>query len=505
MFNGLPAPLTTISHHHPVANPLQVVVTLMLRLSSHKVPLLPLQADGPPYDPRGDSIDDALLYHSNTKHHWTSAPWARRLGDFADPSSAGLVPTLVGLPLVVSVFAHIYFSMFSTLHVFLALVWVGLPTATVITVASIASRYYHNGSTRRDHLKAAVLAALLCTVTWRTLTISTHRGLSDLPDLRSNNETVFVAVNLYNSEHLFPAFSHSLLDLVQRLGNGNVYISIYESNSQDRTKQLLASLQQDLQLRGVQNSIRMLDNNRRQEMDRIERLALIRNEALNPIQSGVHGLHGRTFDKLIWLNDIFFRPESVVELLSTNQGRFDQVCALDYLPLGFYDTWVMRDVQGNRPTPLWPYFKLDQDVAALRKGEIIPVNSCWNGMTIFDAKWFLPSSSKDPSSDLGIDDGPIRFRTHPQCLASECMLPSYDIHVRSKQRPLIFVNPRAVATYQWRDYLMYDCIMRSNIVNLWSRIWQDLISYRLFGFFIEIGRKKDDCAEALRSGWKSLR
>ncbi|CBQ73793.1 related to CAP59 (required for capsule formation) [Sporisorium reilianum SRZ2] len=480
----------------------------MLHVHSQKVPLLPLQADGPPYEPLAVSAaaaDDDLLYHS--KHHWTSAPWARRLGGLADRSSSGLVPTLVWLPLLVSIFAHIYFRMFSTLHIFLALVWIGLPAATVSTLATIASRYYSNSSTRRDHLKAAVLVALVCTVAWRTFTTSPYRGLSDFSQAPANNETVFIAVNLYNSEHLFPAFSDSLLELVDHLGNDNVYISIYESNSHDRTKQLLSLLQHDLQLRGIQNSIRMLDNNRRQDMDRIERLAIIRNEALNPIQAGVHGLHGRTFSKLIWLNDIFFRPESVLELLSTNEGHFDQVCALDYLPLGFYDTWVMRDVQSERPTPLWPYFKLESDIAALRKGDIIPVNSCWNGMTVFDAKWFLPTGvdgSRNTSAHPGVDDGPIRFRTHPECLASECLLPSYDIHVRSKQRPLIFVNPKAVATYQWRDYYMYDCIMRSNIVNLWSRIWQDLISHQLFGFLIEIGRKKDDCAETLRSGWKKL-
>lgn len=164
----------------------------------------------------------------------------------------------------------------------------------------------------------------------------------------------------------------------------------------------------------------------------------------------------------------------------------------------------MRDVQRNRPTPLWPYFKLEQDIASLRRGDVIPVNSCWNGITIFDAKWFLPTGKdgNNPSTNAGVDDGPIRFRTHPQCLASECLLPSYDIHVRSRRRPLIFVNPKAVATYQWRDHLMYDWIMRSNIVNLWSRIWQDLISHSLFGFVVELGRKKDDCEEVMRSGWK---
>lgn len=469
-----------------------------------------MQAEGAPYETHALADDHDLLYSSLSKHHWSSAPWARRLGDLADPSSFGLVPTLVGLPLIVSVFAHLYFRMFSTLHIFLALVWIGLPVATISTLAAMASKHYHHNrtasGTRRDHLKAAVLVTLLCTVAWRTFTFSPYRTLSDFSQLPANNETVFIAVNLYNSESLFPAFSDSLLEVVNRLGEQNVYVSIYESNSQDRTKQLLSSLRDDLEARNVQNSIRMLDNNRRNDMDRIERLALIRNEALAPIQAGVHGLHGRTFTKLIWLNDIFFRPESVLELLTTNDGRFDQVCALDYLPLGFYDTWVMRDVQGYRPTPLWPYFKLEQDISSLRKGEVIPVNSCWNGMTIFDAKWFLPTSkdAKDPSPSSGVDDGPIRFRTHPQCLASECMLPSYDIHVRSKQRPLIFVNPKAVATYQWCDYLMYDWIMRSNIVNLWSRIWQDLISHSLFGFVVEFGRKKDDCAEALRSGWKPL-
>ncbi len=115
-------------------------------------------------------------------------------------------------------------------------------------------------------------------------------------------------------------------------------------------------------------------------------------------------------------------------------------------PIPFHSrSWVMRDVEGDRPTPLWPYFKREKDVNSLRRGDTIPVNSCWNGMTIFDAKWFLPSNDSATGTP-GVDDGPIRFRTHPECNVSECLLPSYDIHVRSKSRPLIFVNPRAVAS-----------------------------------------------------------
>ncbi|SPC64117.1 related to CAP59 (required for capsule formation) [Ustilago sp. UG-2017b] len=474
----------------------------MLHQHPQKLPLLPLQAEV--HDIAGLELLDAHL--STNKHAWSKPPWARRLGSLADESSSGLVPLLVGLPILCSIAAHFYFQMFSTLHIYLALVWIGLPTATTSMLISLASRRYSKSDRARQHIKATVLLALLGTVAWRTFTTSSRRGLS-IPALLPlpNNQTVFVAINLYNSEHLFPAFSNSLLQLAHQLGEDNVFFSIYESNSEDHTKQHLSQLQHSFNQRGIQNRVRMLDNTRRQDLERIHRLAIIRNEALSPISDGIHGLHNRTFSKLVWLNDIFFRPESVLELLSTNEGRFDQVCALDYLPLGFYDTWVMRDVDGFRPTPLWPYFKREQDIASLRRGEPILVNSCWNGITIFDAKWFLPTLQTDANATPipGPDGGPLRFRTHPECLVSECLLPSYDIHIRSKERPLIFVNPRAVATYQYRDYLMYDVIMRSNIVNLWSRIWQDLISHSLFGFFAEMGRKADDCADALRGGWKA--
>lgn len=452
-------------------------------------------------------LDHDLIYSSSSlhKHAWASTPWARHLGNLAERSSSGLVPLLVALPLCVSIFGHIYFRMFSTLHIFLALVWVGLPVAAMSTLVAIASRYQSTGSNRRDTLKAAILLSLTCFVFWRTFTTSPHRGLSDFHYEPSSNQTVFIAIDLYNSEELFPSFSVSLLQLAHHIGEENVYVSIYESNSQDHTKQRLILLEREFERLGIQHRIRMIDNPLREHPDRIHRLAMIRNQALNPIQDGIHGLHGRNFSKLIWLNDIVFRPESVLELLTTNQGNFDQACALDYVPLGFYDTWVMRDLDGIRPTPLWPYFKREEDVNSLRNGDLIPVKSCWNGMTVFDAKWFLPNTDKDANSTekSGVDDGPIRFRTHPECNISECLLPSYDIHVRSKRRPLIFVNPRAVATYQYRDYLMYDVIMRSNVVNLWQRVWQDLISHSLFGFLAELGRSKDECFETLRSGWKT--
>ncbi|ETS59894.1 hypothetical protein PaG_05864 [Moesziomyces aphidis] len=507
---ALPARLPQAQHRCTVParwDALTIITYASLTMSTwqdvQKLPLLPLQHDQ--VASHLNRVQDAGLPHPThplSKLARTSASWTRHLNTLAERSSTGLVPWLIVLPLLASVLAHVYFHMFSTLHIYLALVWLGVPAATVSTLAAIASRSATKSASGRDRLKATVLLTLLCTVIRRTFTVNPRQAFSNDPYEQSQNQTFFIAVDMYNSEHLFPSFSQSLLTLAERLGKSNVFVSIYESNSKDSTKQHLLRLQSEFGLRGISNQIRMIDNSRREELDRIQRLAMVRNEALRPIHDGIDALNNQTFSKLIWLNDILFRPESVLELLSTNGGTFDQVCALDYLPLGFYDTWVMRDVEGDRPTPLWPYFKREKDVNSLRRGDTIPVNSCWNGMTIFDAKWFLPSNDSATGTP-GVDDGPIRFRTHPECNVSECLLPSYDIHVRSKSRPLIFVNPRAVATYQYRDFLMYDRIMRSNIVTLWSRVWQDLISHSLFGFMVEIGRKKDECADTLRKGWKT--
>ena len=283
----------------------------MLHQQSQKLPLLPLQAETAPYDLHAiTDVDDELLTSGIAVHKfaWKSAPWARRLSTLAERSSTGSFPWLVGLPLIISVFAHIYFRMFSTLHIFLAFVWVGLPAATFSAIAVVASRYNSKIATGRDYFKAAILLALLGTVAWRTCTTSPRRAPTSVTLMPHSNETVFIAVNLYNAEHLFPAFSDSLFELMHHLGEDNVYVSIYESNSKDRTKQHLSLLQRDLERRGVQNRIRMLDNSRREELDRIERLAIIRNEALSPIHDGIHGIHNRTFTKLIWLNDIFYRP-----------------------------------------------------------------------------------------------------------------------------------------------------------------------------------------------------
>lgn len=122
------------------------------------------------------------------------------------------------------------------------------------------------------------------------------------------------------------------------------------------------------------------------------------------------------------------------------------VCRINLFYMPPCSSWVTRDMVGDRLKPLWPYFKRSDDIWRLRRGDPIAVRSCWNGMTVFDAKWFLPANLAHIDSVKPPVKPPIRFRTHPNCNVSECLLFSYDIHTSSTHSPLIFVNPRAVAS-----------------------------------------------------------
>ena len=57
--------------------------------------------------------------------------------------------------------------------------------------------------------------------------------------IKNTNRTVFVAANLYNNEDVLPTLFQELPVLLEYLGPGNVYVSIYENGSNDKTPQLL--------------------------------------------------------------------------------------------------------------------------------------------------------------------------------------------------------------------------------------------------------------------------
>ncbi|KAK0542205.1 hypothetical protein OC845_006728 [Tilletia horrida] len=498
--------------------------------------------------------------------------------------------TLIALWTVV---LTIYFSFPSTLYIYLSTVLLAMPLSLVIDLRALAicgrstltrarigwiifgliplvlSTWQPLSLLFFPSWDAESTGSSLSAVTGATLTRGAFTGekLRPLPE-SIQNRTYYFAANLYNVEPMLPSWTSSMLRIIERVGKDNVFLSIYESNSKDQTKRGLSLFEQKLESLGVAHKIRMDDKGTRvgkekgeRAESRIEYLSMVRNVALKPLDEGLRGVKaGTDFDRVVWFNDVYMDPDQVIELLATNNGTWDQVCAFDYISRGIYDTWVTRDTLSQRVKAAWPYFQEVSDVQRLREGVPIEVNACWNGIAAFDAKWFIDSSmdswprvrtlraagssnlmsrsdtigpserrsrldARAESSEVTrrwegpFDEPPklpLRFRPSKVCVASECMLSSFDMHrlVRSLNlptpdrrtphalaRPLILMNPKVAVTYDWPAWILYQHILRWNVVKPWRIVWQDMISHRLFGWTTDRGQKPTECAAAFAYGW----
>lgn len=128
------------------------------------------------------------------------------------------------------------------------------------------------------------------------------------------------------------------------------------------------------------------------------------------------------------------KAEQANALLATRNGEFAPACALDFSdPLLFYDPFATRDIQGN-PTlsKIYPYFLTPDSLDAIYSHSPISVQSCWNSLTIFDAKPFYNSP-------------PLSFPAIPDTLAakhiegSECCLIHFDNELSASKG--VWLNP----------------------------------------------------------------
>lgn len=55
----------------------------------------------------------------------------------------------------------------------------------------------------------------------------------------SRRITTFIAMNFYQNEEILPTFFQELPIIINQLGPENVFVSIYENNSDDKTQELL--------------------------------------------------------------------------------------------------------------------------------------------------------------------------------------------------------------------------------------------------------------------------
>ena len=111
----------------------------------------------------------------------------------------------------------------------------------------------------------------------------------------------------------------------------------------------------------------------------------------SPANSIGEGAHlGLTKPVLVlFLNDIVAFAEDLLELIATEDGRYDMACAMDFELLKFYDTWVARDMSGNAFSSWYPYIREATAQERLRQGKPFRVFSCWNGAVAVRASFLV--------------------------------------------------------------------------------------------------------------------
>ena len=282
----------------------------------------------------------------------------------------------------------------------------------------------------------------------------------------------------------------ALLQLIDLLGNDNVFLSIYENDGGPDAQAALEEFkgkvqcahslvfEEHLPLINISH-ITLSDGSER--VKRIAYLAEVRNRALRPLDEATDV----KFDRILFFNDVVFDPIDAVQLLfsthANDHGKADYLaaCAVDFInPFKFYDTFATRDLEGySMGVPFFPWFSSAgkgisrHDV--LDGTDAVRVKSCWGGMVAFEAHFFQASiPTKDViiattlnherdiiNSSEVLSGGLLRFRAEPDLYweASECCLIHADLLqaskvVRTYKDDGIFMNPFIRVAYDNRTF-----------------------------------------------------
>lgn len=357
------------------------------------------------------------------------------------------------------------------------------------------------------YLLAAIIAILIATPVfapsyttapshYRKL-VSRCSGSAPTQDGCANvfNEKVFISVSLYDKDgHLADGlWARTVLELIQIIGRQNVFISIYENDSGPEGAKALEKFKQNLPCRykivndahvPVEDFPTIRMPNGQDRVKRIPYLSEMRNRALRPLDKfDEQELGFKSFDKILFLNDIVFNPIDAANLLfSTNLGldgrsRYLSACALDFIqPAVFYDLYAQRDAEGySGGLPIFPFFSNEglgiSRAAVLGQSDAVPVKSCWGGMVAMQAKYvqnlspLLPSPDFqqigshviDPNAPTNIT-GPVRFRSEPEIFfdACECCLFLADVTEVAESQGAeelgTYVNPYIRVAYSQNIY-----------------------------------------------------
>ena len=223
--------------------------------------------------------------------------------------------------------------------------------------------------------------------------------------------------------------------------------------------------------------------NGQERISRIDYLATVRNQLLKPLDStyktnhetGFVSVADTAFDKVLFLNDVYFDPlESIQLLFSTNvrngKAEYRAACALDFIRGGqMYDTFVLRDTEGHSSgLMVYPWFapygeSISRD-AVIAQSDAVPVRSCWGGMVAFEGAMFQTRDASSIFTD-DIDYDLLHFRStrEPFWESAECCLIFADMENRfgspnTTEGTGVFLNPYirtaySQTTWNWLPYL----------------------------------------------------
>ncbi|KAF2496435.1 hypothetical protein BU16DRAFT_509484 [Lophium mytilinum] len=274
----------------------------------------------------------------------------------------------------------------------------------------------------------------------------------------SYGKKVFIAANIINEELIRGSWGDNLLQLVDILGPENVFVSIYENDAGYGTRDALMDLRDKLScntsiVAGDHISLSsfptvIIPTTGEVRTKRLLYLAEVRNRAILPLQSGLSidawaashptfkSAATTRFDRILFLNDVFFNPVDAVQLLfSTNEGRYDAACAIDFVgKVKFHDTFVVRDTDGySLGLAFYPWFTPSGSATSrndvLSQTDAVRVRSCWGGMAAFDAAQ-NSFAGDTTNSSLSLPGLTFRSITEPFFEEGECCLLFADLEIR---------------------------------------------------------------------------
>lgn len=188
------------------------------------------------------------------------------------------------------------------------------------------------GRLRRTWLRLLLLSVIIALSVDYFLMMTLNVPLQRVPPSKSNSkDRIFIASMHWTNEAIIRShWSAAVLDLVRHYGADNIYISLIESGSLDDSKLALKELDVELGKLGVERSFELLNSTHEDEMAktpgpgwistrrgvkelrRIPYLAGIRNRVMEKLNILAEREEGkRTFDKILWLNDVIFTVCSI--------------------------------------------------------------------------------------------------------------------------------------------------------------------------------------------------